>query len=219
MIQVYTCDQGSDEWRAARLGIPTASEFGTVLASGRSGGESKTRRTYMLKLAGEILTGEPAEHYSNGHMERGHEMEPEARDLYAFAQEADLERIGFIRNGDTGCSPDALIGDRGMLEIKTKLPHLAIDAILKGDVPAEHLAQCQGSLWIAEREWIDVAVYWPKLPLYVRRAHRDEAYIAKLAAAVARFNEELADTVDRVRRYSGAGSVSNDLHASSLGAA
>jgi hypothetical protein len=201
MMQIIDCEQGTEGWFRARMGMPTASEFATVMASGRSGGESKTRRTYMLKLAGEILTGEPMENYSNAHMERGKIMEDEARGTYALLHDADPQRVGFIVNGPKGCSPDSLLGNDGMLEVKTKLPHLALDCLLKGEFPAEHVAQCQGALWVAEREWIDIAVYWPKLPLFVKRAYRDEIYIKKLSDAVDEFNAELAEIVSRVRAH------------------
>jgi len=197
VIEIINCEQGSPEWHAARAGIVTASEFATVLAKGRGGGESKTRRTYMLRLLGERLTGEVAESYSNGHMERGKALEAEARDAYAFLHDADYVQVGFIRNGDAGASPDGLIGADGMVEIKTKLPHLQLDVLLTDEVPSEHIAQCQGALWIAEREWIDFVSYWPKLPLFVKRIHRDEAYIERLAAAVAEFNAELAQLQQR----------------------
>lgn len=201
MMQIIDCEQGTEEWFAARAGIPTASEFDTVMAKGKAGAESKTRRTYMLKLAGEIVTGEVTEGFSNAHAERGHVMEPDARNLYALMTDNEPELVGFIRNGDKGCSPDSLIGTDGMLEIKSKLPHLLIDVLLRDEFPAEHKAQCQGALWVAEREWIDIAVYWPKLPLFIKRAYRDELYIAEMAKAVSAFNEELASVVDRVRRY------------------
>lgn len=200
MLTVYDCEQGSEDWFRARMGIPTASEFGTVLAP-RAGSEGKMRRTYLHKLAGEIITGEPMERYGNAHMERGHEMEAEARSLYAFMSDADPTQIGFLRNGQKGCSPDSLIGDAGMLEIKTKLPHLLIDCILKDDFPAEHKAQCQGALWVAEREWVDIAVYWPRMPLFVKRAYRDEEYISKLSDAIDAFNADLAAVVDRIKAY------------------
>ena len=173
--------------------------FATILAKGKDGGASATRKTYLYKLAGEVLTGEPAENYTNGHMERGHEMEGAARDLYAFMHDADPELVGFITNHGAGCSPDSLVDERGMLEIKTKLPHLHIEALLRDGIPPEHKAQCQGQLWLAEREWIDLAIYWPKLPLIVRRVTRDEAYIRDLAAGVAAFSDELAQLVERVK--------------------
>jgi hypothetical protein len=195
MMQIMDCEQGSPEWFAARAGIPTASQFSTVMASGRGGAESKTRRTYMLKLAGEIITGDPMDSFSNAHTERGHEMEPEARNFYAFRHDVDPQLIGFIRNGNAGASPDSLIGENGLLEIKTKLPHLLIDVTLRGEFPTDHKAQCQGQLWIAEREWIDLICYWPKMEPFIARAYRDEEYIKQLARAVDQFNDELAEII------------------------
>jgi hypothetical protein len=201
MMEIITCEQGTEEWFRSRMGIPTASEFATVLAKGRSGGDSKTRQTYLYKLAGELITGEPMESYSNAHMERGKVMEDEARSFYEFMTDAQCERVGFIRNGRKGASPDSLIGANGMVEIKTKLPHLMIETILRGEFPAEHKAQCQGQLWVAEREWIDIAVYWPGMPPFVQRATRDEAYILELSDAVDAFNAELDMIVDKVRAH------------------
>jgi hypothetical protein len=207
---IYDCEQCTPEWYAARAGIPTASEFATVMASGKDGGASVTRRKYMLELAGQIITGEVAESYSNAHMERGKVMEDEARDYYAFMFDAEPTRVGFIRNGMKGCSPDSLIGNDGMLEIKTKLPHLLGEVILADKFPAMHVAQCQGALWVAEREWIDIECYWPKMPVFVKRAPRDEAYIKTLATAVDRFNDELAEIVHRIRAYGKAPAVAID---------
>ena len=196
-VEIIECEQNSPEWLAARLGIPTASMFSAILSKG----EGKTRRSYLLKLAGEVLTGEPTESYTNEYMERGHVMEAEAREFYSFMKDEDPVRVGFVRNGAKGCSPDSLIGASGLLEIKTKRSDLLIDVMLKDKFPAEHVAQCQGALWVTEREWIDLACYWPKLPLFVKRAYRDDAYIANLAFEVERFNEELAATVGCIKRY------------------
>ena len=217
MIEVYDCAQNSPEWYAARAGIPTASSFKDVLAKG----EGKTRRAYLLKLVGERVTGMPAESITNEDMERGHAMEPDARDAYVTRTEYEYEltRVGFIRNGNVGCSPDALIGADGILEIKTKKPHILADVILKGGIPSEHVAQCQGALWVCEREWIDFVAYWPRMPLYLHRVYRDEKYIKNLAAEVARFNVELAQTAEHVRRYGGPSTLAADLKASAeLGA-
>lgn len=203
-IQIFNFDQGTEEWHLARAGIPTASMFATVMASGRGGGESKTRAKYMRQLAGEVITGRPMESYSNAHMDRGHEMEPEARELYAFATDTAPEQVGFIRNDQKGCSPDSLIGANGMLEIKSKLPDLVIECWERGDFPPEHKAQCQGGLWVAEREWIDIVVYWPAMPVFIKRAYRDEPYIAEMSKAIDQFNDELAAMVERVRSYGSA---------------
>lgn len=210
MLERFDCEQGSPEWVACRMGIPTASEFGTMLAKG----EGKTRGAYMRKLAGEILTGEPMESYTNHHFERGKIMEDEARDYYALVTNTEPERVGFIRNGGTGCSPDSLLGADGTLEVKTALPHILIEKIETDRFPPEHKPQCQGVLMVAEREWVDLIVYWPRMPLFVKRAYRDEIYIAELGHAVARFNDELAALVDRIRRYGAPATLNADLAAS-----
>lgn len=202
-MQIVNCIQGSEEWFLARAGIPTASEFATVLAKGKgkSSAESRTRRSYLLKLAGERITGKPMVSYSGRHTERGHEMEPEARDYYAFMRDVDPVLIGFVRNEIAGASPDSLIGDDGLLEIKTALPHILGELILKDQFPPEHRAQTQGQLWVTGRAWVDIIVYWPGMPPLIKRTHRDEPYIANLAAAVAQFNEELAAVVEQIRAY------------------
>lgn len=206
-MRIIDCEQGTPEWYAVRAGMPTASEFATVMRTKGKGddGTSKERRTYMLKLAGEVLTGQPSESYSNGFMERGKVLEPEARNLYAFMHDADPQLVGFIVNDGLrcGCSPDSLIGERGALEIKSALPHIQIDRLLRDVRPPEHRAQCQGVLWVAGREWIDFASYCPGLPLFVKREQRDETYIKDLAAAVDQFNGELAATVEQIRRLGG----------------
>lgn len=202
-MEVLQVEQGSDEWFRARMGIPTASEFKTVLAKGRGKAPSKTRLTYIYKLAGERITGEPMENYSNAYMERGHSLEDEVRRTYAFMQSCDPTPIGFVRNGNTGCSPDSFVGDDGMLEIKTHAPHILIPMIIADQFPPEHVAQCQGQLWVAEREWIDLACYYPGMPLFVKRAARDETYIANLAEEVGFFIEDLERVVERISKYGG----------------
>lgn len=209
-VRVVDCEQGSEEWFAAKCGVPSASEFHSILAKG----EGKVRKSYMLRLAAERYLGRAVETFKSKAMDRGKRMEPEARDLYAFTRDVDPVLVGFIRNGEVGCSPDSLIGDDGLLEIKTKEPDLLIERLLIGNFPPEHVAQCQGALWVAEREWIDIAVYWPGMPLYVKRATRDDKYIAVMAAEVARFNAELVDMVERVRAYAERGDLEHKLRAS-----
>ena len=198
MMQVYhDIIQGSPEWFACRAGIPTASKFSTVMAKG----EGKTRSEYMRKLAGEIITGEPTEQFSNVHTDRGNAMEDEARETYAFINEAEITRVGFIRNGSKGASPDSLVGTNGGLEIKTALPHIQIDRLERDRLPPEHKAQVQGNLWISEREWWDFVSYWPKLPVLQVRVYRDEEYIKTMSDEIDRFNDELAALVERIRNY------------------
>lgn len=196
-IVISDCDQNSLDWYKLRCGIPTASMFSAILAKG----EGKTRRSYLNKLAAEIITGEPLEMFTSAAMERGHVMEPDARNLYAFVADIEPQRVGFVRNGPKGCSPDSLLGQDGILEIKTQRGDLLIDTLLKDEFPREHIAQCQGALWVTERAWLDIAVYWPGLPLFIKRATRDEKYIATLTSEVDRFVDELNETVEKIRRY------------------
>lgn len=200
-IEIIECEQNSPQWYQARLGLVTASVFKTVLANGKGGGESLTRKTLLYKLAGERVTGEPMENYVSAEMARGTAAEDEARTYYAMVTNAEMQRVGFVRNGKKGCSPDSLIGTQGMFETKSNAPHVLIELIFKNDFPPAHKAQCQGGLWVAERDWIDICCYWPKMPALIKRAYRDEVYIAELSREVDRFNEELAETVERVKRY------------------
>jgi len=186
-LRIFDCAQNSPEWYECRRGIVTASRFADVLAKG----QGITRRKYLYTLAGEVLTGECAESFTNQHMERGHEMEADAINLYAFDRELDPVVVGFMRRGRAGCSPDRIVGTDGMVEVKSKLPHLQLEVLERGDLPPEHKAQVQGQLWVSGRDWCDFVSYWPRLPLFVKRVERDEKYIATLAQAVADFVGEL----------------------------
>lgn len=201
-LQIINCEQGEPDWFAARLGIPTASMFKTVMAKGKGGGASETRKLYMQKLAGEVITGEPMDNYTNDHMARGHSWEAEARNLYAMMADVEPIRVGFIRNGNKGSSPDSLIGDRGGLEIKTALAHIQIERLLENRLPPEHKAQVQGNIWVSERDWWDFVSYGgEKLPALIVRVNRDNEYIKTIEDEVERFNDELADMVARIRRF------------------
>ena len=199
MLEIFDMEQGTDEWLAVRLGLPTASQFSAILASGRGGGPSKTRLTYLRKLAGERITEQPTENFQSGSMARGKAMEAEARSFYAFTTDAEVRRVGFGKNHGGGASPDSLVGDVGMLEIKTQAPHLLIGTIEDGRVPSEHIAQIQGNLWVFEREWMDVLIYFSGMPEFRARVPRDDRYIdGTLAPAVRRFIDDLEELVERM---------------------
>lgn len=192
-LLIFDCAQNTPEWHAARRGIPTASKFSDVLAKG----QGVTRKKYLYTLAGEILTGECAEGFTNAHMERGHAMEDDARQMYAFMHDAEPVLVGFMRRGRVGASPDSLIGGDGLLEIKTKLPHLQLECLERGKLPPEHVAQVQGQLWVSGRSFCDFVSYWPRMPLFHVSVERDEAYIKTLAQAVDDFLGELDAIVSK----------------------
>ena len=193
-------EQGSEEWKSLRLGILTASNFDCLLVDGKhSSGLGSGAFTLMNQLIGERICGDSAEDFTgNRHTERGHELEPKARALYEMQTDLSCEQVAIILNHGCGYSPDSLVGADGLNEIKTKLPKYQVELILSGEVPKEHLAQCQGGLWISDREWIDFISYWPGMPLFVKRLHRDEAMIRKMAERAKTFYELLEDRMNRV---------------------
>ncbi|MGA4495129.1 lambda exonuclease family protein [Vreelandella venusta] len=200
-MQILTMEQGSPEWLEARLGRITMSELKTLLVNGKGpGGFGTGALSYMHQLIGERMTGELAEPFQgNVHTRRGHELEGVARELYRDATgEAEPQEVGIILSHDVGYSPDSLIGDDGLLEIKTKLPKYQIEVLLSGEIPAEHIAQCQGGLWVSEREWIDFVSYWPGMPLFIKRAYRDERLIRKIADRVEAFYAEMDSRTEQV---------------------
>lgn len=196
-LKIIDCEQNSLAWFNARKGLPTASGFKAILAKG----EGKTRASYLRRLAAEIITGEPLESFSTPAMARGHDLEDEARDYFSFLMDVQPTRVGFIRNGRKGCSPDSLINSSELLEIKTQRGDLLIETILKDEVPSEHKAQIQGQLWVAEREVCHLLVYWPAMPPFIKSVHRDEKFINELSAAVSSFNADLDQLVERVGNY------------------
>lgn len=195
----YDIEQNSPEWDEMRAGLVTSSEIGTVLASGRGSAPSKTRRKYMLNLIADRLGAAPSDRYVSAQMERGHAMEQEAADAYALLTDDDPQLIGFVRNGETGASPDRLIGDNGLLEIKTKDRHRQLECLLQEGIPAEHLPQLYGQLWICEREWVDFCSYWPGIKPVIRRLYRNDKEIARIKEGVDKFLDELHGLMERVK--------------------
>ena len=200
-MQIITeVEQGSPEWLTLRLGIVTCSELECLLVNGKGeAGFGAGAFTYMNTLIGERITGEAADPFTgNRHTERGHELEGVARKLYEQREEVETKQVAIILNHGAGYSPDSLVSAKGLTEIKTKLPKFQVEVILSGDIPKEHVAQWQGGLWVSEREWIDFVCYWPGMPLFIKRAYRDEAMIRKLSERVSTFYEILDDRMNRV---------------------
>lgn len=197
---VTDIEQGTPEWLALRLGIVTASELDCLLVSGKHPtGFGVAAFTYMDQLIGERITEEAAElPFQTKATIRGHEQEGVAQSLYEAREGVDIKKVGIILNHNIGYSPDGLVGSDGLIEIKTKLPKFQVGVILAGEIPKEHVAQCQGGLWASDREWIDFISYWPGMPLFVKRAHRDEAMIRKIAERVKSFYEIMDERMNKV---------------------
>lgn len=195
-VKIYdTIEQQSPEWRKIRVGKPTCSRFADMMAEGKG----LTRQKYLRQLAGEFISGRPMETYQNGHMLRGIAHEPALRSEYEFLTGNKVRQVGFITNGRAGASPDGLIGDDGAVECKSALPDILIDIMLRDNFPAEHRAQCQGTLFVSERKWIDLVIGCEGMPLYIRKAFRDETYISEIDREVDRFNRDLAAMVAKIK--------------------
>ena len=199
--------QGTDAWKQCRCGLITASKIADVMAKGKNGAESTGCINYRAQLVCERLTGCVTEGYKNAYMERGNEDEAAARDCYSFTTGNDVEQIAFVKHPTiqmAGCSPDGLIGDDGIVEIKRKIPALHIDYILKDRVPPEYVKQIQWQLACTGRAWCDFASYCPELPeemqLFVKRMERDDEMIAEMEAAVIAFDESVEKMIAELKR-------------------
>lgn len=189
-------------WMAARAGKFTASRASDLMAKTRSG-PSASRANLLALLAVERLTGECVPTYTNGAMQRGIELEAEARDAYAFTRLATVEEAGFVPCDflpNTGCSPDGLVGDEGLIEIKcpaSMQKHL--EALRSGAHAVEYRWQLQHQLMVTGRQWVDAVSYDPRFPehlqLAVTRVDRDEAAIAELREAIRVADAEVEATV------------------------
>lgn len=183
--------QESADWMTARAGAFTASRSADLMARTKTG-PSASRGNLLTLLAVERLTGQCVETYQNAAMQRGIETEAEARDAYSFTQGVAVDECGFVPHPTVprcGCSPDGLVGDDGLVEIKcpaSMAKHL--DALRSGAHAAEYRWQLQHQLFVTGRAWVDATSFDPRFPehlqLAIVRVHRDEAAIAELAAAI-----------------------------------
>lgn len=194
-------DQRSESWFAARVGKATASKIADVMVKTKSG-YSASRANYAAQLITERLTGHPTEGYSNAAMQHGTETEPQARAAYAWESGNSVAECGFFdhpRIAMSGASPDGLIGDEGLLEIKC--PNSATHiATLRGEtIDGKYIKQMQWQLACTGRLWCDFASFDPRLPepmqLFVQRVARDGAMISEMETEVSAFLQEVDDAV------------------------
>ena len=194
---IRTCEQGTDEWFQLRLGSIGGSSITHILGGGRG------REKLMNQLLDEIITGQNAESYQNANMRRGTEYEPKARLYYELITGNIVEEVALITNDVKGVhySPDGLIGNDGLLEIKTRLPHVFLEKIDSGKIEIGYIRQVQHGLWVTERQYCDFMNYCPeaKDPMHLTRIERDEKMIREIKVEVRLFLEELNAKVERLR--------------------
>ncbi|MCP3680148.1 MAG: YqaJ viral recombinase family protein [Gammaproteobacteria bacterium] len=201
---IESMEQGSKEWLELRVGKVTASKFKDVMTNGRGDKPSATAKTYMIKLVSEILRGEPMPFFENEAMKWGTETEPQARAMYELKNGVDVKEVAFVElNEFVGVSPDGLVGDDGLLEIKCPNTETQIKRFLDDvGLPKDYEAQVQGQLWVTGRDWCDFVSFDPRIDVeasYIQtRVYRDEEYIAKLEKKVSIFVGEMKEMINKL---------------------
>jgi putative phage-type endonuclease len=190
--------QGTDEWKALRLGKVTASRVSDLVAKTKTG-PSASRANYMAQLIAERLTKTPAESYTNAAMQHGTDTEPEARAAYEFYQGVTVAEVAFVPHptiDQAGCSPDGLVGDDGLVEIKCPNTATHLETLIGQAVPAKYETQMQFQMACTGRQWCDFVSYDPRMPenmrLFTKRVARDDGRIKELETDIAAFLLEMA---------------------------
>jgi len=201
-------EQRTEEWFQARLGKVTASRVADVMAKTKSG-PSASRANYMADLIVERLTGQRVEGFTNAAMQWGTDTEPQARSAYEFLTDATVTEEGFCLHPsirEFGASPDGLVGDGGLLEIKCPNTASHLEVLLSGDVPGKYVTQMQAQMACTVRAWCDFVSFDPRMPgemqLFVKRVHRDERFIGQMEDEIAEFLGDLHEKLTALRdRY------------------
>lgn len=199
-MQILQIEQGSDDWLRARLGKPTASRFGDIITPDK-GDKSKTYTTYLYELLGELLAGDRDEIYKSQWMERGNELESQAREKYEFLKDTIIETVGIVFNDDLtiGASPDGLIGNNAGIEIKCPKSSTIVKYMIEDRLPLVYKPQVQGNLWICEREYWDFVAYHPNTNMFIHRVYRDDEYIKKMETYLNEFVDELKTLHEKLK--------------------
>jgi putative phage-type endonuclease len=198
-------EQQTNEWFTARLGKVTASRVADVIAKTKTG-YSASRDNYMAQLICERLTGQKGESFTNAAMEHGTQTEPLARSAYENARSLLVKEVGFINHPRiemSGASPDGLVADDGLVEIKCPNTATHIDTLLSGKVPTKYITQMQWQMLCCERKWCDFVSFDNRLPehlqLFVQEVEFDPEYAAMLEKEVVLFLTELDNKVAKLK--------------------
>jgi len=190
--------QGSPEWITARVGSLGASRLQEAIARIKSG-YGASRANLMAELICERLTGQPTPSFSSAAMQHGTETEPEARAAYCFYTGHTVEEVGLIRHPkieQSHASPDGLIGNDGMLEIKCPQPAAHLETLTSQEIPTKYMTQMMWQMACSGRQWVDYVSYSQSFPenmrLFIKRIARDEQRINELETEVAAFLLEMA---------------------------
>lgn len=199
-------DQRSEEWFAARLGKVTASRVADVIAKTKTG-YSASRENYMAQLVVERLTNTQAESFTNAAMQWGTDQEPFARAAYEVQQNVLVDETGLVDHPTiemAGASPDGLVGEDGLVEIKCPNTATHIDTLLTQTVPAKYITQMQFQMACTGRQWCDFVSFDPRMPqkaqIFIKRVPRDDAFIKEIEFEIKKFLAEVSAKVDQLNK-------------------
>jgi len=200
--------QGEDEWHELRRGMITASTIGALITPKTlKVSTAQTGLTKLAEIAAERITARSEEPFWSRDTERGHFYEPYARDEYAKHQGVEVHEVGFmvrhIAGYQIGYSPDGLVNDDGLIEVKSRKQRIQVQHILAGEVPAENMAQLQTGLFVSGRDWIDYCSYSTGMPMMIIRVEPDakwqQAIADALVYAEAKISEITQQYEDRIQ--------------------
>ena len=196
--------QGTPEWHEARLGKVTASRIADLMAKTKSG-VAASRGNYEAQLIAERMTGTFEEGFKSAAMERGNEVEAEARAFYEFLHNVTVEEVGFVDHPTiamSGASPDGLVGEEGLFECKCPNTKTHIETLLGGSIKGVYLKQMQWQMACTERLWCDFVSYDPRMPeslqMFVQRVERDDNVITEIQQEVGHFLDDLKFKINKL---------------------
>ena len=200
-----TIEQGSPEWFALRAGKVTASRVADILAKTKTG-PSASRQNYLIELAIQRTTGIIQESYTNAAMEWGTQTEPQARVAYEVNTNNFVDQVAFIDHPNIawfGCSPDGLVSDRGLVEIKCPNSATHWEYFKSKKPPQKYFIQMQAQIAVTGRDWCDFVSFDPRMPdrsqLLIVRIDRDEAFIAEMETEIKKFLSEVEVEVNLMK--------------------
>lgn len=199
-------EQRTPAWFQARIGKVTASKVADVIAKTKSG-YSATRDNYMAQLVCERLTGEKAEGFSNAAIQHGIDTEPLARAAYEALHDVLVDEVGFVPHPSiemAGASPDGLVGEDGLIEIKCPQTNTHIETLLSQSVPGKYNTQMQFQMACTGRKWCDFVSFDNRLPadlqLFVKRVPRDDVFIKQMEEEIVKFLKELDTKINQLMK-------------------
>jgi len=198
-MKIIECVQRSPEWYEAKRGVPGASCYDKIITS--TGEPSKQALGYLYALAAERIAGVRENSFVSAAMQEGIDREEESRLVYAMLKEVEVRQVGFCLSdcGRYGCSPDGLVGEDGLVELKNPSGKVAVEYLIGNKLPTAYFQQVQGQLLVTGRKWCDFASYYPGLPTFIIRVERDKVFLGRLEEELYKFCNKLNEVCEKIQ--------------------